>query len=377
MAASRRDPARDYRIVGPDSFLFFLGVFFIFAPVMMLVVTVPRVEPPPLNTILWFGLSGLMGAGWAYTSVKRRWWYFLTLVVGQLGMVVVFSGIVRTGLVFRGAGISLLGAGSVVQLALGYVLMVWFIRREGVQTLRLRAEMDLARGIHEHLVPRVALRTPIVDVEGVSQASTEMGGDLLEAVERPDGSMEIVLADASGHGVRAGVLMAMLKSAMHASRDRDEGLSAFLARLNRIVTDLREPGMFVTLAAARIAPDGAMTHALAGHLPILLRRGGAVIELEEGGLPLGVVREATYERGATTLEPGDVLLLCSDGVTEAAAADGELFGDERLRAALANAPDGSAQSMRQAIEAAVDQYTGPRPLADDRTVLVVRWNGRA
>ena len=146
---------------------------------------------------------------------------------------------------------------------LGYILFIRFIHRVARGHAELQTEVTLARRIHDALVPVVSGRSARADYYGRSLASGAIGGDLVDVVERADGTTFYV-ADVSGHGVGAGVLMAMLRSAAHAALADGATLPQLLRHLNRTICELERPGMFATCAALHLSASGRAHYALAG-----------------------------------------------------------------------------------------------------------------
>jgi len=259
---------------------------------------------------------------------------------------------------------------AIVAVILGYVLSVRFIRVEGVRQTRLRAEMELAREIHASLVPPVELAAAAGEARGRSVPSSEVGGDLVDAFER-EGRLVACVADVAGHGVPAGTLMAMIRSAVRLELDARGRLETLLADLNRLLLDLRRPDRFVTLACMRFDGGGAADYALAGHLPILRVPSGAraVERLENESLPLGVRAGATFAAGRVTAAAGDLFAIFTDGLSEARDQAQREFGIERLEALLLEHAARPLKEIERLVFAAVKRHG--RQL-DDQTLLLVR-----
>ena len=254
-------------------------------------------------------------------------------------------------------------------VVLGYFFFVRFIHTMARRHSVLNAEVTLAKRIHEALVPVVSGRCERADYYGRSHASGAIGGDLVDVIDGRAGTT-LYVADVSGHGVAAGVMMAMLKSTARTALAEGASLTALLAHLNRSVYELGRPGTFATCALLHLNREGGIHYALAGHLPILWRRAGSreVSELGVGGPPLGLAESERYESAFVDAEAGDVFLIITDGLTEVFRRDGREFGMDGVRAAFDGGTD-SPEELTERVLAGAARYG--RQL-DDQTVLAVR-----
>jgi sigma-B regulation protein RsbU (phosphoserine phosphatase) len=204
-----------------------------------------------------------------------------------------------------------------------------------------------------------------------------VGGDYYDFIPLPAGRLAMVIADVSGKGTPASLMMA----SVHASLQAMAGSAApvrLLERLNRFLYDNTEASRYVTLFYGELDPARrTLTYVNAGHIPPYLRRAGGTQErLRVGGPVIGLLDELALESGEIALAAGDLLAVVTDGVTEALDPSGEEFGDGRAAAALAAAaaqpgrPD--ARSPLEALVAAVDSWTGEAGCTDDLTVLTLR-----
>ncbi len=373
--------ALDLKNARRTTLLFFLAVFLTFAPMMLLGIRVR--EPTSWTTIgLWMFISGGCGVLWAISgSIMPR--LFPVAIAAQAVAAWSIAKPPLEILRLDPQGFAPLGLIAMFSIATGYACFVRFLNTQGARAIGLWTEMDLAKRIHAHLVPPVRVRFGVFDVAGRSQASGAMGGDLVDGVMHSDGTLEVLIADVSGHGVRAGVVMAMIKSLLAAERERTaDGSSPLpliesLESLNRVLSDLAEPGMFATMAIARVARNGAVQYALAGHPPIFLRRADRTMEsLEIGSMPLAVVRNVEFEIGSATMRPGDVLALYSDGLVEVNTGPrgaGPQIGMKGIEMAIAGLPNDSADGQLAALFAAIKaRSTDPEPL-DDQSALLLRF----
>lgn len=270
-------------------------------------------------------------------------------------------------------------AGAAVALIIaGYLLMLFFISTEGRRYYRLHTEIELAGEIHKSLSPAVAARLDGFEFAGRSRPSGEMGGDLLDLVNASNGWLAYV-ADVSGHGVAAGVLMGVVKSAARTWLETNGTRDGLLSGLNRTLNELLPPESFVTFAA--LAPAQAaktqgreLRYAAAGHPPLLHYHAatGTVSQVRVENFPLGLFANAQFGAAKVACAPGDVLALYTDGIAEVFDAHGREFGDENLETALAQAATLALPDAAEAIAAAARAYGAQ---TDDQTLLLVRCVG--
>jgi serine phosphatase RsbU (regulator of sigma subunit) len=208
-----------------------------------------------------------------------------------------------------------------------------------------------------------------------SSARVEVGGDLYDFLELEDGRLAVVLGDVTGHGIDAAADMAMAKFVFRSLAREHPEPSDLLAAANEVVCSEIAPGKFITMAYLTVHGEtGALAAAAAGHpKPRLVGGDGAVSALPVGGLALGVVTEQEYEDARSELAPGSSVVMFTDGVIEARR-DGEMFGEERLDAVLAQRYGLSAQELAAAVVDACRSWSGG-DLADDCAVVVVRRDG--
>ena len=252
-----------------------------------------------------------------------------------------------------------------------YVLFVTFITTEGSNTMRLRAEIGLAKEIHEHLVPAVDLRTDRLELFGISVPTTEVGGDLLDVVE-DDATTSLYVADVTGHGVPAGVLMGMVKSAIHMKLLHTGSLSSLMTDLNRVVYRMRKPGMFATFACLRFAAAGGpVEHCLAGHPPIFhyRSRDGSLARIQNQQIPLGVMEDVPFTAETTIADPGDLFVILTDGLFEVFDRQGNEFGLDAIETLIAEHAELALSEIYARILRAIQDH-GPQ--TDDQTLLLAR-----
>ena len=242
------------------------------------------------------------------------------------------------------------------------------------QQERLERELQLAMEIQQRFQPTAPPSVPGYELQGISFPCYEIGGDYYDFIQREDGRLVIALGDVSGKGTAAALLMSSLHAAIHAQTGSHDTLVKTISAVNRYLADNIPSNRFVTLFYAELDPEsGAVSFLNAGHNPpLIVHAAGTVEQLASGGLPLGIKADADYREGRTHLQMGDVLVIYSDGVTEAASPSGEEFGPTRLYEVVSRNVDASAAGIRDRIESALTKFSQGTQAADDITLVIVK-----
>ncbi len=243
-----------------------------------------------------------------------------------------------------------------------------------LQQERLERELQLAMEIQQRFQPTAPPIVPGYEFQGISFPCYEIGGDYYDFIQRDDGRLVIALGDVSGKGTAAALLMSSLHAAIHAQTGSHDTLVETISAVNRYLADNIPPNRFVTLFYAELDPEsGAVSFLNAGHNPpLIVHAAGTVEQLASGGLPLGIKANADYREGRTTMQMGDVLVIYSDGVTEAASPSGEEFGPTRLYEVVSRNVEASAAGIRDRIESALTKFSQGTQAADDITLVIVK-----
>jgi len=255
--------------------------------------------------------------------------------------------------------------------------------RAGLREANTRAELaevrkslQIAREIQQSLLPRDEIQVAGFEVAAWSRPADETGGDYYDWIQLPDGRTAVVIADVTGHGIGPAMLMAVCRAYARASVPAVDPLRTAIEQLNRLVSHDFANGRFVTFAVALLSPTSAEIELLsAGHGPTFVYRpANGAIETHEGdGLPLGIIPDEKFlEPRRIAMEPGDSLLLVTDGFMEAHAESGDMFGIPRLGAALAARADRPVAEVLAAIDADVRAFAGTQRQADDMTAVLIR-----
>jgi sigma-B regulation protein RsbU (phosphoserine phosphatase) len=238
----------------------------------------------------------------------------------------------------------------------------------------MAAELEQAAEIQRQLLPASAPAVAGLDLAGYNAACRTVGGDYYDFLTYPDGRIGLVIADVAGKGMPAALVMASLQAKVQALADTPGDTADMVGRLNRGIAAACPPNRFVTLFFAVLDPaTGELAYSNAGHNPpFLVRTGGEVEPLEGGGPPLGILPALRYQEERARMEPGDVLLLYSDGVTEAFNPEGEEF-DQRVKDVVAAKRTEPAAAIVKAVHEAVAAWVAGQPATDDITVVAARW----
>jgi phosphoserine phosphatase RsbU/P len=240
------------------------------------------------------------------------------------------------------------------------------------ELMRADAELDFARKVQEALFPRKLPPRGGLEFTAVCIPARGISGDYYDIHELDDGRLMIVIADISGKGISAAILMANLQALVRVIAHSDLTPSMVCSRLNYHLSEVTDFSRFATLFYAEWLPsERLLRYVNAGHNPPLLVNDNRCLRLETGGIPLGIFQESDYETGEATLTPGDLLVLYSDGITEAGQSTGKEFGEERLRTLVQAGRDRPLPELQSVILDEVRRWTETEP-DDDITLLMAR-----
>lgn len=249
--------------------------------------------------------------------------------------------------------------------------------RESLKTKQLEKELEVAGEIQRTLMPRWVPTVPGLSVAVLSRPSAAVGGDFYDVISFADKYLGFAVGDVVGKGVPGAIMMASLYTAFHEyATDTLMTASDVMTRVNAMLHEVTAPDRFATLFYGVLSmKDGTFRYCNAGHNPpILCRRDGSVAYLQAGGLVLGPFSSAQYELGETELSEGDVLVLYTDGVTEAQNDEQEEFGLERLEQVIKTCPGPglSANALKECLDRTLREFVGDTPQHDDITVIILK-----
>jgi len=245
------------------------------------------------------------------------------------------------------------------------------------QRQRLENEVAIAREVQQQLFPHAVPSVPGLDLYAICRPARVVSGDYYDFIPLGPGRVGIALADISGKGIFAALLMASLQAALRstATLDGKGGTKELVSVLNQHLFKNTSDDRYATLFyAVYDSSSRTLTYTNAGHLAPLFVSDGRVQSLDQGGTVVGMFEDARYTQGTITVTPGSVLVGFSDGLTEPESVYGEEFGIERLKAEVLRQRDVSAARLAENLVAAVEQWAGTPEQADDITVVVARMS---
>jgi phosphoserine phosphatase RsbU/P len=242
---------------------------------------------------------------------------------------------------------------------------------------RLEQEINIARDIQQALLPRDFREYPHLAVTGFNLPCLSVGGDYFDVFPLSEGRTAFLIADVSGKGLGAAILTTMLQGAL-SGMTLGIDPARVVSHVNQFLCSHSEVGRYATMFFGILDQQGHLEFINAGHpSPILIRRGVAEEAFTEGSYPVGLVPEAQYTAVCLKLEPGDTLVLFSDGVTEAADPDEQMFGTARLKELLTGQLECPLEQLQKCVLEAVENFARGAHQADDLTLLIVRYRATA
>lgn len=246
---------------------------------------------------------------------------------------------------------------------------------EEIEKRRIESDLQIAKDIQRQLLPKVLPKLHSFDFAGENISSKQVGGDYFDVVPLDDNRLLIAIADVSGKGIPAALIMANAQAALRVLAPLNLPLPEFVARINSVVYQNTQDDKFITFFCGILdLRSGELAYINAGHNPPLLHRTGSHLEtLTVGGILLGIFdTPPPYEEGSIRLNVGDMLIMYTDGVSEAMNEQSEEFGEDRLQALAATLCDMPAGECVRHIITAIREHAGNAPQSDDITLLAVR-----
>jgi serine phosphatase RsbU (regulator of sigma subunit) len=261
-------------------------------------------------------------------------------------------------------------------------ILQWFVAQRNAlneltrhQRDELLKEVHLAAEVQQLFLPRSDPETKGFEIAGAMHPARVVGGDYYDYLERPDGRMRLVIADVSGKGVAAALLMSATAASVQLETNEPRTVCEVASHLNNELFALQDDGRFVTMFLAELDPrTGQLKYINCGHNPALLvrRDGGEAIWLHASWIPVGMAPEIECSLDEVRLEPGDILVMYTDGLTDAGIRDANEFGTRRLLESVRLHSDGSAREICDQLWSDVGDFTQRDSLDDDLTLMVVK-----
>ncbi len=296
----------------------------------------------------------------ARLAPPRRLLFLIALALGFIGLFNL-AGSAREG-----------GSGQgVVALFLAFAILVFLLSLELIDKIHFRDELELARELQASLIPKEMPSIPDAEVSAFNRIANTVGGDLYDFVVLPEGRLAMLFGDASGHGMAAGLVMAVAQAAFRTQLEISPDPEAVISGLNRLLCRTGGPRSFFSACYLLLEPDGHYTAVVAGHPPILHFDAGAALvrRLGRGSYPLGIKTPIRWEQESGALAAGDSLVFCSDGIPESRSATDEAFGYERLEVMCAR--HAGTRDAAQRIYNEWSAFAGD-VIEDDVSIAVVR-----
>ncbi len=364
-----------------------IAVFLLFSVVGFQYDVITGGTEPYITVLAMAVISGLDSVLWILVLARMPKFYLVALIALQFFMGPINAWVVRridawfhppdvsptSGLHFAGTAILLV-------VVVSYSFLARYMAKTGKEAYRLKNELELAQSIQKTLVPPIEKAGRGFEIYGISYPSEKVGGDLVDVVELRNGDTVAYLADIAGHGLQAGILMGMLKTASRTALTDEGGtdgaiLSMLMMQLNRVLPQVKEAHMYATFTALRLNADGQAFYGMAASPPLLHWRAkeGTVERIEEEQFPLGLLPVGDFPAARLAMAAGDIVVVATDGILEVTSRGkgktGVEFGCDALEAVVGAYATRPLVEMAAAILEKVRAY-GLQ--ADDQTLLLVR-----
>jgi serine phosphatase RsbU (regulator of sigma subunit) len=309
-------------------------------------------------------------------SPARRAIYGISLFAVVIGLLQLFRGIELSGVPPLGF-IQLpmpVWRNGTLWLVFGFLLMNLLVLLEVADRLSLKNDLDIAREIQLAMLPSGTFRVPGAEAFGLTRPANTVGGDFYDVLPLTGGRIVVALGDVAGKGSPAALLMALLLAMLRTLLDEGLEAQALVERLNVQIARHAPPSRFITLFLAFYdLATGRLTYVNAGQNPPLLRRADGRYEpLSTGGVALGMFGGARYDAGETTIAPEEMLVMYSDGITEAENSRGLPFDEDGLERVIDASHPQALSVVASSVLAAVAAHAGDTKFADDLTILLLR-----
>jgi sigma-B regulation protein RsbU (phosphoserine phosphatase) len=235
-------------------------------------------------------------------------------------------------------------------------------------------EFRVARDIQQRLFPKESPKNEVFDIAGLANPADETGGDYFDFLPLTNNRLGIAIGDVSGHGIGPALLMAQTHAFMRAFSQTYEDIEGFLKRVNKALVETTHQDRLITLFYVRLDPDQRMFEFVgAGHRAHVSHSDGSVETLITKGIPLAIDNDAAFPASKLQpFQPGQILVMATDGFSEAVNSSGRQFGDERITDTVHRHRDLPAREIVEKVFEEVRQFSDGRPQLDDMTLVIVK-----
>ncbi len=310
---------------------------------------------------LWHQARALFLGLSAKLSPARRILFLVALVSLILGLQ-------NNQILFR---VGEVRASAPLMLLFSWGCLLLLLVLELADRVLVRDELEVARQLQAELMPAEPPRLAGYRIVFSYSTANTIGGDYYDVVPLEDGRVLLAAGDASGHGIAAGIVMAVAHAMLKVASDRDPEPAAVASTINAALFRTGGPRAFMTLFCGLLAPaSGELTYVCAGHpYPLLRRRNGDLEELGSGSIPLGLKPAVRLQAESATLQAGDLLVMYSDGIPEQLDSAGRAFGFERLQQVVG--VGGGPQEVHDRVLSELERFAGDERPCDDRSLVVI------
>jgi serine phosphatase RsbU (regulator of sigma subunit) len=245
--------------------------------------------------------------------------------------------------------------------------------KEALEKERIDKELEVAATIQKMILPKTIPQVDGFEIAGMNIPTKQVGGDYYDVISLPGNKVALVIADASGKGVPAALLVSTLQACLRAYLESNFSLEELVRKVNRVILRNSTENKFITFFIGILDPASKKLEIVnAGHFPPLIARNCNLIKLENTGVVLGCIESAPFVRKEYWLESHDALVMFTDGITEAVNAKHEQYGDERLEKMIMEHCSKNAEDLKTAIYQDVKTFEGSAEQSDDITLLIVK-----
>lgn len=360
----KRLPVRAY-------LLFLLSVFFSFSIFGFAEDLLQNLSNPVQVTLIWSIYSGCVAVGYAFSFTKNLKALIFVIIFQVVLILVPWPNIFANAYLPAKSSKLIFDAVCIYfGVILGYIFFIRFITREGIKQIQLKTEMDLAEEMHDVLVPSIQFNSEKFEVYGKSNPASEIGGDLIDLFKNNE-HITAYIADVSGHGINAGLLMGMFKSALYSGLDSGITLTELINKTNKTLHKLKKPNMFVTGSMIRFYPDFSLEYLTAGHLPILFfnKQLNKVEHLLIKQIPITVKEDFSFSSRFVNYSAGDIFVLLTDGLTEVMDKKGRQFGIDKIEKILIDNCNENAKRIFDYIFQDINKFGEQK---DDQSAIIIK-----